>query len=58
VRRKRRGGLETGIAGSRKMADSLNMHRTVSIVVWNAFEYATKKIFVEREEEEKTLRQL
>lgn len=40
------------------MADSLNMHRTVSIVVWNAFEYATEKIFVEREEDEKIPRQL
>ena len=35
------------------MADSMNMHRRVLIVVWNAFEYATEKIFVEREEEEK-----
>jgi hypothetical protein len=43
VRRKRRGGSETGRAGSRKMADSLNMYRTVSIVVWNAFEYVTGK---------------
>jgi hypothetical protein len=56
VRRKRRAGSETGRAGSRRMADSLNMHRTVSIVVWNAFEYATEKIFVEGEEEEKTPR--
>jgi hypothetical protein len=56
VRRKRRAGSETGRAGSRRMADPLNMHRTVSIVVWNAFEYATEKIFVEGEEEEKTPR--
>jgi hypothetical protein len=56
VRTKRRAGSETGGAGSRRMTDSLNMNRMVSIVVWNAFEYATEKIFVEGEEEEKTPR--
>jgi hypothetical protein len=35
------------------MAESLNMHRTISIDVWNAFEYPTETIFVELKEEEK-----